>query len=392
MSVENQPEERFALPQEQLPVHFVSMRELREAPHRFIIVPEFQRQEVWCRSERQALIDTILLGESVPQLEGYQSFNEEGESFWHLIDGQQRMKTVIRFMSDEFKTWTHAQKEQVEPNSDLPVEGGKYFEELSIIARNYFLNYRFMIVQVRNQSLQALATRFRRIQNHEPLTAAERYHSHISAATSAAKEVAAHVFWEDFYDGQRRREQVFQSSLHLVGLEAALPVIYVELLGSKYLHALAYGRHDERITPALITRISHKLGLICTLYHGAHFTQRSAIVPMYQSIGYLDRLGYTIGERDKGKLCIWLMTLIEESKGTKPNYASRIQQLLRASFQEEFWRQCLPQVTALFGLLPDRTLITRAKENQTMHHLPGTGILRNITLERLSGSSVEPSQ
>jgi hypothetical protein len=385
MSEENQPEQRFAVPQEQLPMHFISMRELRAEPHRFIMIPEFQRQEVWSRSQRQALIDTILAGESVPQLEGYQTYSETGEAFWHLIDGFQRLTTVLRFMAGEFRTWTSKQKEQVEPNSEPPIEGGKYFDELSPQAKNFFLNFRFMIVQSRNQSLAALATRFRRIQNHEPLTAAERYHSHISKATSAAKEVAAHVFWEDFYDGLRHREQVFQSSLHLVGLEAAAPVIYVELLGSKYLHALACGRHDSLITPALITRILDRLDQICTLYYGAHFTQRSAIVPMYQSIGHLERAGYRPGERDKGKLCTWLMTLIEEGKGSKPNYASRIQQLLRASYQEEFWRQHLPQVTAL--LLPDSP---PAKEKPTEHHLPG--LLQNTTLERAHGSTVGPSQ
>jgi hypothetical protein len=344
-------EERFASPQEQLPPYYVSMRELQAEPHRYIVIPSFQRQEVWYRRQRQALIDTILLGESVPQLEGYQSFSETGESFWYLIDGHQRMTSVLRFMAGEFKTWTAQQKAIAEPNSDPPVEPGRYFDQLSPIAKNYFLNYRLTIIQVRNKSETQLATRFRRIQNHVPLTAAERYNSYISRAKDAAKQIEQHPFWEDFYDGDRKREQVFQSSLHLIGLEAAMPKLTVELNNGGYMYALACGRHDHLITETLVDTVLHKLDQMSSIYHGAHFTQRSAVIAMYQSIGYIEQVGYQIQTSDKGKLATWLMNVLAEYKrGGTPSYANQIQQLLHESSQIAFWERYLPSVLSLFGL------------------------------------------
>jgi hypothetical protein len=349
---ESQP---FRRPEAQLPLHLVSMRELRAEPHRYLAIPEFQRGEVWTRRERWQLIESILEGESISQFLGYQTLDENGVSYWHLVDGVQRLVTILRFMSGGFKTWTAAQKARIEPGSPPPIEGGRFFEQMSPQALNYFLEYRIAIAPVRDTSAMALATLFRRVQNQEKLTAAERYSSYISAAKDAARQIECHIFWEDFYDGHRGRGQCFQSSLHLVGLAAAHPHRYAELHGSRYLYDLVSGCYDERITDGLITGILASLDQMMLLYYGAHFTQRSWIVPMYQSVHYLDDYGYQPGERDRGRLCDWLTHQTEEGRGTKPNYASRIQLLLRASYQEEFWAQQLPQVLALFGISPPGT-------------------------------------
>ncbi len=343
--------ERFSLPQEQLPPNYVSMRELKSEPHRYIVIPSFQRQEVWGIRQRQALIDTILSGESVPQLEGYKSLSETGESFWYLIDGHQRMTTVLRFIAGEFKTWTAKQKAQAEPNSDPPVEAGKYFDELSPIAKNYFLDYKLTIIQVRGKSLEELATRFRRIQNHVPLSTAERYNSYVSKAKDAAKRIERDPFWEDFYDGDRKREQVFQSSLHLIGLEAAHPKLTVELTSGGYMYSLVCGRFDNLVTEELIQSVFSKLEKMELIYHGSHFTQRTAVIVMYQSIGFLEQAGCHPRDTDKGKLCHWLMNVLSAYKrGGTPNYANGLQQMLHASAQEQFWLRHLPEVMGLFGL------------------------------------------
>ena len=351
-AMESQP---FRRPAAQLPLHLVSMRELMAEPYRYLAIPAFQRGEVWTRQERWQLIESILEGESISQFLGYQTIDEHGISFWHLVDGMQRLTTVLRFMSGGFKTWTARQKARIEPESGPPIEGGRFFEQMSPQALNYFLEYRIAIAPVRDTSPMALATLFRRVQNQEKLSAAERYASYISKAKDAARRIELHPFWENFYSGHRSRGQCFQSSLHLVGLAAAYPCISAELHSGQYLYDLVSGRHDNLITDELITGILATLDQIMLLYYGAHFTQRSWIIPMYQSVHYLSDYGYHPGERDRGRLCNWLTRLTIEERGAKPNYASRIQLLLRASYQEEFWRQHRPEVMALFGISPPGT-------------------------------------
>jgi len=350
MSVNN--DYRFASPQEQLPPYFVSMRELSNERERYLVMPSFQRSIVWYVRQCQALIDTILLGENVPPLEGYQYFTEDGQSRWALIDGHQRTTAVLRFMDGEFRTWTAKQKQIAEPNSDAPVEPGEFFDQLSPVAKNYFLDYRFMIVQVRNKSPQQLSTRFLRIQNHVPLSAAERLNAYISRAKDAAKQIEEHSFWQDFYDGRTNREQLFQSSLFLVGLEAALPKQTVDLMSGKYMHMLACGRRDDLVTDALVERIMDKLDKMSLLFYGSHFTQRTTTIAMYQAVGYIENTGYVITEANRGDLTPWLMNVIAESKrgSSTPNYAKQIQQLLRESTQKAFWDRHLKHVLATFDI------------------------------------------
>lgn len=343
---------RFALPQEQLPPFSLSMRELSAERHRYLVMPSFQRSIVWGIRQCQALIDTMLLGENVPELEGYQYYTDDGQAYWSIIDGHQRLTTVLRYMSGEFRTWTATQKQRAEPNSDAPVEPGKYFDELSPIARNYFLDYRFTIVRVRNKSPQQLITRFLRIQNHVPLSAAERLNAYISRAKDAAKQIERHSFWEDFYDGRTNREQLFQSALFLVGLEVALPKQTVDLMSGKYMHMLACGQHDELITDAIVERVMDKLDKMSLIFYGSHFTQRTTTIAMYQAVEHLESAGYTISQADRGKLTPWLMNVIAESKrgSSTPNYAKQIQQMLRESTQKAFWERHLQGVLATFDI------------------------------------------
>lgn len=342
----------FALPQGQFPPYFLSLRELRDQRHRYLVVPSFQRGIVWTIRQCQGLIDTILRGEDIPPLEGYQTFSEAGESFWSLIDGYQRITAILRFLDGEFRTWSATQKELAEPHSDPPVEPTKYFKDLSPIAKNYLLDYRLMIVQVRNQSPQQLVTRFLRINQHVPLTVAERLRAQISRANTAAMHIETHPFWEDFYDGKRNREQLFQCSLNLIGLEIALPEkTTVDLLSRHYYHKLASGRYDNRISDTLIARVWEKLDKMALLYHGAHFTRRSITVPMYQSVHHIESTGYAITQKDKGVLATWIMNVIAESnRGSSiPNYAQQIQHLLRKQQQKIFWERHLRSVLATFG-------------------------------------------
>lgn len=58
------------------------------------INPVYQRLFRWDISQQSALIESILLGIPIPPIYVYQ--NEQGK--WNLIDGQQRLSTIFKFM------------------------------------------------------------------------------------------------------------------------------------------------------------------------------------------------------------------------------------------------------------------------------------------------------
>lgn len=59
-----------------------------------VINPEYQRLFRWDLSQQSSLIESILLGIPLPPIYVYQT--EEGK--WNLIDGQQRLSTILKFV------------------------------------------------------------------------------------------------------------------------------------------------------------------------------------------------------------------------------------------------------------------------------------------------------
>ncbi len=61
------------------------------------IAPEYQRHFVWDVSRQSALIESLLLGIPIPSL--FMATNKD--SSWEVIDGLQRLTTILNFIGDE---------------------------------------------------------------------------------------------------------------------------------------------------------------------------------------------------------------------------------------------------------------------------------------------------
>ncbi len=59
-----------------------------------IIDPEFQRLFRWDISQKSKLIESLLLGIPLPSIFVF----EKGNGSWELIDGLQRVSTILEFM------------------------------------------------------------------------------------------------------------------------------------------------------------------------------------------------------------------------------------------------------------------------------------------------------
>ncbi len=61
------------------------------------IAPEYQRQFRWDEERQSTLIESILLGIPIPSM--FMAANSDGT--WELVDGVQRISTIVRFIGDE---------------------------------------------------------------------------------------------------------------------------------------------------------------------------------------------------------------------------------------------------------------------------------------------------
>src|SRR5437588_4831218 len=116
-----------AAPQEQLPAITISVKELFNERDKYLVYPRFQRDKSWQIRDNQQFIDSLLLGDSFPPLEGYEEFYGMGEKRWGIIDGQNRINAIIGFIKGDFRTWTAGEKRAAEPSSGVgPVQPGKF--------------------------------------------------------------------------------------------------------------------------------------------------------------------------------------------------------------------------------------------------------------------------
>ena len=115
-----------------------SVRDFEEWRERgeLVLAPKFQRREVWNDKARSYLIDTILRGKPIPKLYMRQDVNPTTrKTIREVVDGQQRLRTVLDFIKDAFKI-SKAHHEEY---------AGKYFSGLDTGTQREILKYEFVV-------------------------------------------------------------------------------------------------------------------------------------------------------------------------------------------------------------------------------------------------------
>lgn len=83
---------------------------------KFIVNRRYQRKLVWTLEEKQAFIDSIIRGYSVPLFLFAQSTQTKDTEKWEILDGMQRLNAICSFIENEF---------------DIAYEGEKGYFDLS---------------------------------------------------------------------------------------------------------------------------------------------------------------------------------------------------------------------------------------------------------------------
>lgn len=115
-----------------------SVRDFEEWNERgeLVLSPKFQRRDVWIDKARSYLIDTIIRGKPIPKIYMRQDTNPETRRTQReIVDGQQRIRTVLAFLKDGFKI-SRAHSEAY---------GGKYFSGIDIDTQRDILKYEFVV-------------------------------------------------------------------------------------------------------------------------------------------------------------------------------------------------------------------------------------------------------
>ena len=129
-----------------------------------VIQPTFQRNPVWAAKQKCYLIESILLKLPVPEIYIQQITTPNGDTTYAVVDGQQRLRTVLQFIGHEGDPaeleFNDFALDKLEPGS---VWKDKTFAELSDFERQAFYSYRFSIRFLDTANIDDVRDMFRRL-------------------------------------------------------------------------------------------------------------------------------------------------------------------------------------------------------------------------------------
>lgn len=117
--------------------------------------PDFQRNEVWTRAAQIMLIDTILRNIPIPKMY-IKSTIKNGDTYRIVIDGQQRLTSILKFVKNELEL-------------DKPYVGeyvGFKFNDLPLEVQNSILRYKVDINEIFNPSDEEIRDLYARVNKY----------------------------------------------------------------------------------------------------------------------------------------------------------------------------------------------------------------------------------
>lgn len=153
--------------------------------------PPYQRKSVWSPRDRRYFIDTILNNYPAPPVFLHKSLNDNGRATYHVVDGKQRLQTIIDFSKNLIRI--------PDDFSDVNLQR-KRWNDLERGTRERFWNYVLIVEMLPDTGDAALKNTFERInRNSRKLTEQEMRHARYDGwLITLAEAEAEKQEWKDF--------------------------------------------------------------------------------------------------------------------------------------------------------------------------------------------------
>ncbi|WP_324260334.1 DUF262 domain-containing protein [Altererythrobacter sp. H2] len=262
---------------------------------RLELQPDFQRREVWAQSAKIMLIDSILSDIPLPKI--FLAKTIKGGSVHRVvIDGQQRISTILAFLRDEF----HLESPYIGPFL------GKRFSDFNEDETDKFLRYRIDFNEADNPSDREVRDVYMRVNKYTvPLTRQElRRADYPGDFLDVAEELSVAEFFEDagvFTATDRRRyadaEYVSEILAALIGGIQDKK----DTLDDFYITHTSWPADDRK---AIIKRFKAVIADLSKIFEGwrggikgTRFRQKADFYSLFVAIDELLSDGHALGEK-----------------------------------------------------------------------------------------------
>ncbi len=174
------PKEEYAVSSEKF-----QLRDFREYPDQFILRPPYQRHSgVWGSKMKQQFLDSLFRGYYIPSIVLRKIRMNDKTTMWEVIDGQQRISTILEFFDENSKLTLPSSLKDINPA--LP---GTKYQKLSVEERRWIDQNLFLRADTISnidakenmQHLKIASDLFWRLQQGEPLSFIETLHSKLNS-------------------------------------------------------------------------------------------------------------------------------------------------------------------------------------------------------------------
>lgn len=131
--------------------------------------PPYQRRSVWSPRDKRYFIDTILNNYPAPPIFLHKSLDENGRSTYHVVDGKQRLQTIIDFSENKIRI--------PDDFAEVPLQK-KRWKDIERSTRERFWNYSLAVEMLPDVSDSFIRNIFDRInRNSRKLMPQEMRHA-----------------------------------------------------------------------------------------------------------------------------------------------------------------------------------------------------------------------
>jgi hypothetical protein len=168
---------------------------------RLTLRPPFQRKPVWTDTQRASLIESILLDIPVPEIYVQVVTNDEGGEEFGVVDGQQRLRTILQFIGIESTADQHANENNnsfvLDKLPSSSIWRGKSFADVTGELRKKFFQYQICVRSLYTDDGKEVEDIFKRLNKFTmPLKAQElRNATYHGAFAKLAEKLADKEYW-----------------------------------------------------------------------------------------------------------------------------------------------------------------------------------------------------
>ncbi len=182
--------------------------------------PTYQRESgVWGLEKQQLFLDSMFNGYDVPKIYLHDTKGADARFDYAVIDGKQRLATIWAFMDGGLSLANDFDLFEPRRDHSAPQKGSK-FRDLDDYWQEFFKSRSLDVVLVQDADEEDIEDLFSRLNNGEPLNAAEKRNAMGGDMCSLIRDVSEHKFFTQRAAFPNKRYQHYEVAAKVLLIES----------------------------------------------------------------------------------------------------------------------------------------------------------------------------